>query len=179
MLFSSAFYVNAHEVTDALLPSLRVALEGLFENLPNMAWTGVQRNLEATCERFSRHPCFPVFTMNGIWRPGSTLAGMSSFPGVTGCRPDGTVAHDPEEQFRDAFTFLGETLGAGGLDWKDIVEMTTYHVDLRKHLDAFVKVKDAFIAAPYPAWSCIGTTELITEGTLVEIRIICQRAGIS
>ena len=53
--------------------------------------------------------------------------------------------------------------------------MTTYHVDLRKHLDAFIKVKDEFVLAPYPAWSCIGTTELITEGTLVEIRILCQR----
>jgi hypothetical protein len=28
--------------------------------------------------------------------------------------------------------------------------------------------------APYPAWSCIGTTELITVGTLVEIRVICR-----
>ncbi len=69
------------------------------------------------------------------------------------------------------------TLVAGNLNWTDIVKMTTYHVDLRKHLDTFVKVKDAFISAPYPAWSCIGTTELITEGTLVDIRIICQRVG--
>lgn len=124
-------------------------------------------------------PAFSRFHDEWHLAPGLDTGGYVFFSGVTGCRPDGTVAHDPEEQFRNAFTFLGETLGAGGLDWKDIVEMTTYHVDLRKHLDAFVKVKDAFIAAPYPAWSCIGTTELITEGTLVEIRIICQRAGIS
>jgi hypothetical protein len=43
------------------------------------------------------------------------------------------------------------------------------------HLGAFMTAKDAFIKAPYPAWSCIGTTELITEGALVEVRVICQR----
>lgn len=95
--------------------------------------------------------------------------------GVTGCRPDYTVADDPEAQFRDAFQFLGATLGAAELGFDNVVEMTSYHVDLRKHLDAFTKVKDEFVQAPYPAWSCIGTTELITEGTLVEIRVICRR----
>ena len=97
------------------------------------------------------------------------------FSGVTGCRPDYSVAADPETQFRDAFRFLGATLESVDLGYANIVEMTTYHVDLRKHLDAFRKVKDEFIKPPYPAWSSIGTTELITEGTLVEIRVICRR----
>jgi enamine deaminase RidA (YjgF/YER057c/UK114 family) len=95
--------------------------------------------------------------------------------GVTGCRPDYSVAADPETQFRDAFQFLGATLGSAGLGFADIAEMTTYHVDLRQHLSVFMEVNDEFIKPPYPAWSCIGTTELITEGTLVEIRVICRR----
>jgi enamine deaminase RidA (YjgF/YER057c/UK114 family) len=95
--------------------------------------------------------------------------------GVTGCRPDYSVADDPEVQFREAFQFLGEALQTAGLRFKDVVEMTSYHVDLRKHLEAFTRVKDEFVTSPYPAWSCIGTTELITEGTLVEIRVICRR----
>jgi enamine deaminase RidA (YjgF/YER057c/UK114 family) len=120
-------------------------------------------------------PAFSHFHDQWHLSPGLDTGGYVFFSGVTGCRPDGTVARDPEIQFRDAFSFLAETLAAGDLDWKNVVEMTTYHVDLRKHLDAFIKVKDEFIATPYPAWSCIGTTELITEGTLVEIRVICQR----
>ena len=95
--------------------------------------------------------------------------------GVTSCRPDDTVSADPETQFRDAFTFMGLHLAAAGLTFDDIVEMTTYHVDLRRHLDAFVKVKDAFVVAPYPAWTAIGITELITEGALIEIRVIARR----
>jgi enamine deaminase RidA (YjgF/YER057c/UK114 family) len=99
------------------------------------------------------------------------------FSGVTGCHPDYAVAEDPETQFRDAFRFLGKALAAAGLGYGSIVDMTTCHVELRKHLDLFTKVKDEFIAAPYPAWSCIGTSELITVGTLVEIRVICRRSS--
>ncbi|TKT79402.1 RidA family protein [Aquamicrobium sp. LC103] len=99
------------------------------------------------------------------------------FSGITGCRADGSVAENPEAQFRDAFRFLGETLEAAKLGFEDVVEMTTYHVGLRQHLDAFVKVKDEFVKPPYPAWSAIGITELITEGTLAEIRVICRRRG--
>jgi enamine deaminase RidA (YjgF/YER057c/UK114 family) len=95
--------------------------------------------------------------------------------GQTGTSPDGTVASDPEQQFRDAFSFLKANLSAAGLSFDDVVEMTTYHVDLRKHLPLFVKVKDEHIGAPYPAWTAIGVTELITEGTLVEIRVIARR----
>jgi enamine deaminase RidA (YjgF/YER057c/UK114 family) len=57
-----------------------------------------------------------------------------------------------------------------------MVEMTTYHVGLRKHLSAFINVKDEFVRTPYPAWTAIGVTELITEGTLLEIRLIAKRA---
>ncbi len=120
-------------------------------------------------------PDFAHFHDQWHFSPALDTGEFVFFSGVTGCRPDDTVSEDPETQFRDAFQFLGETLKAAGLSWPDIVEMTSYHVDLRQHLDAFVKVKDEFITPPYPAWSCIGTTELITEGTLVEIRIICQR----
>jgi enamine deaminase RidA (YjgF/YER057c/UK114 family) len=95
--------------------------------------------------------------------------------GQTGTRPDGTVASDPEQQFRDAFGFLKANLSPAGLSFDDVVEMTTYHVDLRQHLALFVKVKDAYIGAPYPAWTAVGVIELITEGTLVEIRVIARR----
>lgn len=122
-------------------------------------------------------PAFSHFHDEWHLSPGLDTGAYVFLSGVTGCRPDGTVAADAAEQFHDAFRFLGDTLAAGDLTWGDIVEMTTYHVDLRKHLDDFIRVKDEFIRPPYPAWSCIGTPELITEGTLVEIRVICQRSS--
>jgi enamine deaminase RidA (YjgF/YER057c/UK114 family) len=95
--------------------------------------------------------------------------------GITGVHPDQSLCDDPETQFRDAFRFVGMHLQAAGLHFGDIVEMTTYHVGLRKHLSAFIRIKDEFIASPYPAWTAIGVTELITDGTLLEIRVIAQR----
>jgi enamine deaminase RidA (YjgF/YER057c/UK114 family) len=54
--------------------------------------------------------------------------------------------------------------------------MTTYHVDLRKHLAVFMKVKDEYVRAPYPAWTAIGVSALVTEGTIIEIRVIAHRS---
>ncbi len=86
------------------------------------------------------------------------------FSGITGTHPNLSVAADPTAQFRDTFKFLRANLRVTGLD-----------VGLRRHLTAFVKVKDEFISEPYPAWTAIGVTELITEGTLVEIRAVAKR----
>jgi enamine deaminase RidA (YjgF/YER057c/UK114 family) len=97
--------------------------------------------------------------------------------GVTATRPDGSVEADPETQFRDAFGHATACLREAGLGWEDVVEMTTYHVGLRRHLDAFIQAKDEVVHEPYPAWSAIGVSELITPGTLVEIRIIARRSG--
>jgi enamine deaminase RidA (YjgF/YER057c/UK114 family) len=95
--------------------------------------------------------------------------------GVTGARPDLTVAADAETQIRDAFEFLKDHLRVANLTFDDVVEMTTYHVDLRGHLAIFMKVKDEYVGAPYPAWTAIGVAQLITEGTIVEIRLIARR----
>ena len=54
---------------------------------------------------------------------------------------------------------------------------TTYHVDLREHFPVFAKVKDEYVAPPYPAWTAIGVSQLITEGTIIEIRVIARRSA--
>ena len=97
------------------------------------------------------------------------------FSGMTGVRADGSLASDPEEQIRDVFAFLAANLEVAGLSFDDVVELTSYHVGLRAHLAAFIKVKDAYVSPPYPAWTAIGVSELITEGTIVEVRIIAKR----
>lgn len=83
--------------------------------------------------------------------PGLNTDGYVSFQLFTVCRPDSYVATNLEKQFRDAFMFFADTVATGGLSWETVVKMITYRVDLRKHLDAFIKVKYAFIATPYPA----------------------------
>ena len=55
--------------------------------------------------------------------------------------------------------------------------MTSYHVGLREHLAAIMRVKDAHVRAPYPAWTAVGVSALIGEGALVEVRLIARRPG--
>lgn len=110
------------------------------------------------------------------WRLTHVVAhdGVLRLSGVTGTTVHGVVSADPTAQFERAFTHLRQCLAAAGAGLVDIVEMTTYHVDLREHVDAFRAVKDRHITKPYPAWSAIGVSELITPGALVEIRVIAR-----
>ena len=100
--------------------------------------------------------------------------GLLLLSGVTGTKPDGSVASEPREQFEDAFEHLRLYLAAAGADVQDVAELTSYHVGLRAHLDTFTSVKDRHLGHPYPAWSAIGVTELITAGALVELRVVAR-----
>jgi enamine deaminase RidA (YjgF/YER057c/UK114 family) len=94
--------------------------------------------------------------------------------GVIGIGPDGKVPPDPESQFALAFESLGSVLGAAGLSFADVVEITTFHVGLQANLRTFMKVKDRFLKEPYPAWTAIGITELAVPGGLVEIKAVAR-----
>jgi enamine deaminase RidA (YjgF/YER057c/UK114 family) len=94
--------------------------------------------------------------------------------GVIGVGPDGKASADPETQFTQAFESVKSVLTAASLSFADVIEMTTFHVDLRKNLPAFMKVKDRYMQAPYPAWTAIGITELAFPGGLVEIKVIAR-----
>ena len=121
-------------------------------------------------------PEFAHFPKDWHLSPVLDTGDLVFFSGVTGTHPDLSVARDPGTQIRDAFEFLKANLAVAGLTFEDVVEMTSYHVDLRKNLAAFTQVKDEYVSSPYPAWSAIGVTELITEGTIIEIRVIARRS---
>jgi enamine deaminase RidA (YjgF/YER057c/UK114 family) len=100
--------------------------------------------------------------------------GLLFLSGVTGTGADGRVAEDPGEQSEQLFRYLRQCLNAARASLDDLVEITTYHVDLHTYLQAFTRVKDAYLPGPYPAWSAIGVSQLITPGALVELRAIAE-----
>ncbi|MFH9424217.1 Rid family hydrolase [Streptomyces sp. NPDC017529] len=63
----------------------------------------------------------------------------------------------------------GAVLEAAGASLDDIVELTTFHTDLRGDAEAFSRVKDEYITAPYPSWTAVGVTQLALPELLVEI----------
>jgi enamine deaminase RidA (YjgF/YER057c/UK114 family) len=118
---------------------------------------------------------FANYPSDWHFSPGLDTGDFVFFSGITGTRSDLSIAADPETQFREAFRILQANLIQARLALSHLVEITTYHVELRRHLHAFISVKDEYIAEPYPAWTAIGVSELITDGALVEIRAIAKR----
>ena len=110
------------------------------------------------------------------YAPAVRVGDVVHVSGVIGSRADGSLDDDPAEQFRLAFTKLGEVLAAAGCTPADVVEMTTFHVGLQQHMRAFMAAKrDAMAGPPHPAWTAIGIVELAVPGALVEIRATAQR----
>ena len=94
--------------------------------------------------------------------------------GTTGSDARGGMPDDPETQMRNAFEKIGVVLRAGGLTYRSIVEMTTYHVGLRDHFGLFNDVRLEYLIEPYPAWTAVEVAGLRREGAIVEIRIIAN-----
>ena len=79
---------------------------------------------------------------------------------------------------RGAFEEAGRTLVAAGSSYADVVDIVSFHVwdspyyegDKASQLDAVVDVKREFMAEPDPAWTAVGTTELVPDAGIVELR---------
>ncbi len=96
---------------------------------------------------------------------------------VAGLEMEGGVVLDPsdenmERSYRNAFAHIERVLQAAGADLADVVEMTTYHTDLRDQGDAFMTVKRELISEPYPAWTAIDVDRLWPDGGITEIKIV-------
>lgn len=92
--------------------------------------------------------------------------------GFTGTDPEGTQPEDPEAQIRNAFEKIGLVLREANLDYGSLVEMTSYHVGLRAHLEVFKAVRADYVVEPYPAWTAIEVAGFVQQGAIVEIRAI-------
>lgn len=94
--------------------------------------------------------------------------------GFTGTGPNGTCSADPETQFRTAFAQVEMVLREAGLDFSAVVEMTTFHIGLRDHLELFRAVRAEFVREPYPAWTAIEVSGFAGADTIIEIRVIAS-----
>ena len=57
--------------------------------------------------------------------------------GQLGISGDGRLVEDPAAQFAAAFENVRAVLAEAGLDFGDVIEITTFHVGLREHLAIF------------------------------------------
>jgi enamine deaminase RidA (YjgF/YER057c/UK114 family) len=83
-----------------------------------------------------------------------------------------TPADGMEAQAHLAFQALRAALEAAGASLADIVELTTFHTDLRGEMHDFARVKDEYLPDRYPSWTAVGVTQLALPELRVEIRAV-------
>lgn len=101
--------------------------------------------------------------------------GFLFLSGQVGVDETGVAIADPAAQFEKAFANLSEVLTAANCTFDDIVDVTTFHVGMYEHFDAFATAKQsAFPNPPFPNWTAIGVVNLADPGLLLEIKAIAK-----
>lgn len=104
--------------------------------------------------------------------PGLLAGGFVFVAGQVGRTPDFRVIEDPAAQFAACFENLRLVLAAAGCGFDDIVELTTFHVDMALHWPVFREVKNRYVPhARFPI-TAVGVTELAVPGLLLEVKAI-------
>lgn len=76
-----------------------------------------------------------------------------------------------DAEFASAFESLAKVLGEAGFSLADVVDMTSFHVDMSETLGAFMKARDNAMSEPWPAWTAIGCTELAIPSGHAEVKV--------
>ena len=85
-------------------------------------------------------------------------------------------------QVRRALERLRGNLEAAGTDFQHVVMINSFHVwqgpnfagTRDEQFKAFEDVIGEFMKAPYPAWTAVGTTGLLSDGGIVEVQLIAR-----
>lgn len=82
-----------------------------------------------------------------------------------------------EEEFTNAFESLATVLEAAGSSLANVVDMTSFHINMPETLGAFMAARDAAMAEPWPAWTAIGCTELAIPSGRAEVKVTAVDQG--
>jgi enamine deaminase RidA (YjgF/YER057c/UK114 family) len=102
---------------------------------------------------------------------------------IVGPARGGTDVESFKAGARQAFRHIERNLAAAGVTFADVVEIESFHVwnspafagTRDEHFAAFSAVKDEFMKAPHPAWTAVGTTGLLADGGLVEVKVTAYK----
>ncbi len=111
------------------------------------------------------------FTRNG-YAPAVRAGGLLFISGQIARQPDGTIPTDIAEQCDLVFQRTIEVLKWNGLTLDDLVEMISYHVDLRENMAHFTAAKEKYIKAPFVAWTAVGVAALGNPADMIELRSV-------
>lgn len=85
------------------------------------------------------------------------------------------LVEDREAQFVQTFENMNKVLGAAGFSFADVVDVTSFHTDMRD-LPLYMKVRDRYFTGDYPAWTAIGAAQLCgSPGYFLEVKAVAVR----
>ena len=90
---------------------------------------------------------------------------------IAGPAPEGMAR---EEAYDMTFKYIGSVLERAGSSWDDVVDLTTYHVDIDDSMPALAEVKNRYVKAPFPAWTAIDIDRLFAPEGEVEIKVTAR-----
>ncbi len=83
---------------------------------------------------------------------------------------------EKEAQFVQVFENLKRILDEAGGSFADLVEVTSYHTDMRD-LPLYMQVRDRYMKGCFPAWTAIGAASLCgAPGYFLEVKGIAELA---
>ena len=103
------------------------------------------------------------------YSPAVRAGNMLFIAGQVGRDADMNVVEGKEAQIVQAFENLKLVLNEASADFDDVVEIVTYHTDMRD-LALVVEVKDRYFKNRYPTWTGVGVSALSTPGLEFEIK---------
>lgn len=117
----------------------------------------------------ARHALYEKHRYSAAIRSGDLLF----VSGQVGSREDGSPEPDFTAQVERAFANLDAVLKAAGCSLADVIDVTTFHTDPERQLEAVMAVREKAIGgAPYPNWTAVGVTWL--AGFDFEIKVIAR-----
>lgn len=117
-------------------------------------------------------PPTQVFYDNFHFSQATRVGDMIWVSGQVGIDASMTPGQDVETQSHLAFQGLKQVLEAAGASLADVVELMTFHTELRGDMPAFTKVKDQYFPDRYPSWTAVGISQLAMPELRVEIRAV-------
>lgn len=98
-------------------------------------------------------------------------------------RPDeGNDVAAFKAQTRRSLDLIKRNLEVAGAGFQDVVMINTFHVwqgpnfagTRDEQFQAFDEVVGEYIKPPYPAWTAVGTSGLLSDGGIVEMQVIAH-----
>jgi len=105
----------------------------------------------------------------------AVIAGdMIYLSGIVAGKAPGETSLEPA--FERVFRQIGRILERAGAGLGDIVDVTSFHTDIKGEIEAMSAVQKRLLGSPPPAWTAVQVVRLLPDNGISEIKIVARRS---